>query len=131
MYGPYGAALVGPLIPLDAEPEEAFGDARNGVGHEARTVSVFHADDELSADVACQQLIEERGADVPDVRHAGGAGRVARADVMGGVYRALVERSGAVVRAEESLWNGDDVRGWSWMLEGVHAADVVDERGDV
>ncbi len=72
--GAVGAADLGAFVPVEAEPAEPFEDGIEGAGHEAGLVGVFDAQDELSALMTGEEPVEEGGADVADVGHAGRAG---------------------------------------------------------
>ena len=94
---PLAAAVAGrPLVPVEAEPAEALQDRLGGALDEPRLIGVLDADDEGAAAVPREEPVEERGADVPHVRNARGAGGVADADGVGHgvgpVYSRAVER---------------------------------------
>src|SRR5690606_23666675 len=62
------------LVPVEPEPLHAFEDrARRLVGG-ARLVRVLDAQQELAAELAGEEPVEERGAGAADVEVAGGAG---------------------------------------------------------
>ena len=70
-----GAADVGPLVPVEAEPAQVLEDALLGLLGRSLGVGVLDAEDEGAVVAAREQPVEERGARVADVQLAGGAGR--------------------------------------------------------
>ena len=64
------AALVGPLVPLDAHPREVAQDGLLRLPGRARGVGVLDAEDKLASDVFGKEVVEERGAGSPDVEVA-------------------------------------------------------------
>ncbi len=65
---------IGPGIPLDAEPPEVL-KQRVHMGLEAALgVGILDAQDEAPACLSREQQVEERGARIPEVQLAGGAG---------------------------------------------------------
>jgi hypothetical protein len=77
--GAVGAADVGALVPVDADPAQRGHDVVGCALDEALLVGVLDAQDELAAVVARGQPVEEGGAHPADVQVAGGAGREAHA----------------------------------------------------
>ena len=69
----HGAADLWPFIPVEAEPAQILEDRRVGVGRRALDVGVFDAQDERTVLPARKQPVEERRADVADVKMACGA----------------------------------------------------------
>ena len=67
------AADFGPLVPVDAEPAKAIEDRLQGVGAIAQGVGVVDAEDELAAESAREEPVEERGAHAADVEIPRGA----------------------------------------------------------
>src|SRR5207248_690511 len=73
--GAVGAADLGALVPVDAEPAEAVEDRLEGLGDVALLVGVVDAEDEPAAVAAGEEPVEQgrpHAADVQVARRAGG-----------------------------------------------------------
>ena len=81
---PIRPALVGAFIPFQAQPAQVVHEILLGLGHEAFAVGVFDAQDELTAGLAGQQEVVQRGPRATDVQIAGGRGRKPHAGGRGG-----------------------------------------------
>src|SRR5439155_26762558 len=78
-----GLAVAGrrrALVPVEAEPRERLGDARDVLLGGARAVGVLDPEDEGAALVARVEPVEERGAGAADVQVSGRARRETHAD---------------------------------------------------
>jgi len=77
------AADIGAFIPVEAEPFESVHDGFFGAGDFAGDIGVLDAEDEGAAGVAGHEPVEHGGADIADVRAAGGTGGEADSDGCG------------------------------------------------
>ena len=57
--GTIGATDVGTFVPGEAEPAEGVEDRLLGGGDEAGAVSVFDAENEFAAALACEEVVDE------------------------------------------------------------------------
>ena len=73
--------MSGAFVPVEAEPAQASEISVERRGDEAGAVRVFDAQDECAAVAPREQAVEERRANVADVRDAGRARRIAGPDV--------------------------------------------------
>ena len=76
-------ALLGPLVPVEAEPPQAVEDGLQRPLHYARLIGVLDAHDERAAAVPGEQPVEQGGPDVADVGESGWAGREAHPNARG------------------------------------------------
>src|SRR5690606_37339626 len=72
---PIGAAHLGPLVPVEAQPAQAVENGCEGLLGGALGVGVLNAEDEGAAVVAGKEPVEERRASPTHVQVAGGTGR--------------------------------------------------------
>ena len=78
--GAVWAADVGAFVPGEADPAEGFEDLLLGGGDEAGAVGVFNAEDEFTAALFAEEVVEEADVGGAYVRVAGGRRGDADAD---------------------------------------------------
>jgi len=119
--GAEGAALVGTLVPGEAEPVEGIEDHLLGGGDEAGAVSVFDAENEFAAALASEDMVEKADVGGADMGVAGGRGSDADAGFGGGLCVCV----GALGSGSSVAGRGRAFRDAGWDRGGV-AKDLLD-----